>query len=113
MVFFYNFSNFPKIAKKFLFNFITKRTEGNSTLKLIFVMVMVPSVMNIFQVWVQDNFLKKAEFSEDIDIALEDEAFIREVYQFKINTREKDKINVEMRGNNHTNEENSTRRELN
>ena len=75
-------------------------------------MVMVPSVMNIFQVWVQDNFLKKAEFSEDIDIALEDEAFIREVYQFKINIREKDKIHVEMRGNN-TNEENSTRREIN
>ena len=75
-------------------------------------MVMVPSVMNIFQVWVQDNFLKKAEFSEDIDIALEDEAFIREVYQFKINIREKDKMNVEMRGNN-TNEEKSTRHDIN
>jgi len=61
-------------------------------------MVLVPSVMNIFQVWVQDNFLKKAEFSEDIDITMEDEAFIREVYQFHINTMEKN-VNVEMKRN--------------
>lgn len=59
-------------------------------------MVLVPSVMNVFQVWVQDNFLKKAEFSEDIDIALEDDVFIKEVYQFHINVHQKDS-NLEMK----------------
>ena len=30
-------------------------------LELVFVMIVVPTVMNIFQFWVQDNFLKGKE----------------------------------------------------
>lgn len=56
-------------------------------------MVLVPSVFNTFQVWIQDNFLKKAKFSEDFDMSLEDiedDTFLRicEVYQFRVNSRD-------------------------
>ena len=56
-------------------------------------MVIVPSFFNIFQVWIQDNFLKKAEFSEDIEIDIEDDALRGEVYLFQINNRENNAFN--------------------
>jgi hypothetical protein len=37
------------------------RFEGFRRLELLFVMVVVPFVLNILQFWVQDTFLKKAE----------------------------------------------------
>ena len=52
-------------------------------------MVLVPSVMNVFQVWIQDNILKKDEFSEDIDINLDEETFLKEVYIFQLNKHDK------------------------
>lgn len=49
-------------------------------------MVLVPSVFNTFQVWIQDNFLKKERFSEDFDVSIEDDASINEVHMFKNNS---------------------------
>ena len=39
-------------------NFALRPFFGTPKLELIFVMIIVPTIMNIFQFWVQDNFLK-------------------------------------------------------
>ena len=38
---------------------------GHPFLELIFVMIVIPLVLNIAQYWVQDNFLKGTDFIEE------------------------------------------------
>lgn len=54
--------------------------------------------MNIFQVWVQDNFLRKSEFSEDIELKVDEDSIPNEVKNFKINSN---KITFEIETRDH------------
>lgn len=56
--------------------------------------------MNIFQVWVQDNFLKKSEFSEDIELKVDEDSIPNEVKNIKINSN---KISFEIETRDHKN----------
>lgn len=70
-------------------------------------MVLVPSFFNTFQVWIQDNFLKKTDFSEDLDISLEDDLLVGEVYMFHNNSNYEafDTNRTKMNGNDKKNDE--------
>ena len=39
--------------------------DGHPNIELIFVMMIVPFVLNSFQYWVQDNFLKGTEYIQE------------------------------------------------
>lgn len=40
--------------------------EAYPTLELVFVIVVVPVIMNGFAFWVQDNFLKKRDLTNEV-----------------------------------------------
>lgn len=48
-------------------------------------MILVPSVFNVFQVWIQDNILKKSDFSDDIELKADEDSLPNAVKNFKIN----------------------------
>ena len=56
--------------------------------KLIFVMMIVPTFMNMLLFWIQDNFLKKRVFSEDEEEIEEIDEFKNNMDEMKINKAE-------------------------
>jgi len=47
-------------------NFLFKPLEGNNQLELVFVMIILPGVLNVFYFWIADGYLKAGAEGEEI-----------------------------------------------
>ncbi len=57
---------FPKECD-YIGNLLLYFFRNSETMMLIFSIIIFPMIMNIFQYWVQDNFIKKNEFNQNED----------------------------------------------